>query len=312
MRQRNTAPAEESAARSAGGGPASRQHATRWLVRFGYDGAGFAGWARQPGRRTVEGVVRDGLRRYRLVRSPEQLRLEVASRTDRGVSARANALTLTVALDGPPLLRALNGIAPELYFTAATRVAETFRVRRAVRRTYRYFEPWSGDDVGRWVSAGRLFCGRVDVRSFGRAIPASEPCWRDVESVEVTSRPGGLTVEVRAPSFVWGMVRKIVGALREVDRGRLTLSRLETAIAGKQRLSLPMAEPEGLVLWEVEYPQDWEVSWRGPNRHQASFEATARDVLWRRRQVLDALRGGAERGVAGGSGGSRRSGVESD
>ena len=267
----------------------------RWLVRFGYDGSGFSGWARQPAGRTVEGVLRDGLRRRGIVPTLDEAHLEVASRTDRGVSARANALALWSGISGGPLLRRLNAISPELFFTAARPIPQDFRVRAAIRRVYRYFEPGPMPDLEGWRRAARLFQGRVDVRSFGRGLPGRSPQWRTVESVVVEPLGDGRLIEVRAPSFVWGMVRKIVGALREVERGRLPLSRLEAAIAGETRLTLPMAEPEGLVLWEVEYPVGWETPWGGPNRHQTSFARTTRDGLWRREEVLDALFGGGGR-----------------
>jgi tRNA pseudouridine38-40 synthase len=278
---------------------------TRWLVRFGYDGSGFSGWARQPAARTIEGVLRDGLRRRDIAPTPEEARLEVASRTDRGVSARANALALWSGISAGTLLRRLNAISPELFFTAAVPIPPEFRVRAAIRRVYRYFDPGPAFDPEGWCRAARLFQGRVDVRSFGRGIPARSPQWRTVESVVVEPLGSGRLIEVRAPSFVWGMVRKIVGTLREVDQGRLPLSRLEAAIVGKDRLTLPMAEPEGLVLWEVEYPLEWETPWGGPNRHQASFARTTRDGLWRREEVLDALFGGGRRTTRDGVGDPR-------
>jgi len=267
----------------------------RWLIRFGYDGTRFYGWARQPGLRSVEGVIGDGLRRRGIASSPESARLEVASRTDRGVSALSNALALSTALSPGPLLHRLNAISPELFFTAAVSIPESFRVRSAVRRIYHYYDPLPPLDPTRGDRAASLFSGRVDARSFGRGVPARSPRWMTVESVATSPHGAGRLVEVRAPSFVWGMVRKIVGALREADQGRLSLSRLEAAIAGETRLTLPMAEPEGLVLWEVEYPFAWETPWDGPNRHQSSFARTCRDGLWRRTEVLDALSGAGGR-----------------
>ena len=96
-------------------------------------------------------------------------------------------------------------------------------------------------------------------------------------------------VEVRAPSFVWGMVRKIVASFREVEAGRVSVDRLEAALHGRARLTLPMAEPERLVLWEVEYPSPWHYRWTGPNRHQSEWERAARDDLWSRQELLDEL-----------------------
>lgn len=256
---------------------------------MGYDGAGYHGWARQPGLRTVEGEIQRGLLRAGIVPSVSAARLEVASRTDRGVSAVGNALTLTSALPPGALLRALNGIAPDIVFTAASVVPDAFRVRSATRRVYRYFEPAGGHDFDGWQATARRFSGSIDVRSFGRAMPMADPVWRTVESVTVTPRPGGAEVEISAPSFVWGMVRKIVAALREVEAGRVSVGQLEAALHGRTRLTLPMAEPERLVLWDVEFPLPWQHRWAGPNRHQSQWERSTRDDVWVRQELLEAF-----------------------
>jgi tRNA pseudouridine38-40 synthase len=263
------------------------------LVRFGYDGAPFAGWARQPGLRSVEGEIRRGLGRVGIDVAASGL--EVASRTDRGVSARANALALRAPTTGTELLRRLNGIDPDLVFTAAAPIPEEFRVRRATRRVYRYYDGGPCPDAASRDAAARLFVGTVDVRSFGRSIASDAPAWRTVESVVVVPEGEASRIEVRAPSFVWGMVRKIVGALREVDAGRLTLPRLRAALAGTARLTLPMAEPEPLVLWEVEYDRPWTVRWPGPTRAQRAAARTHRHATWARARVLEALAEGSGR-----------------
>jgi tRNA pseudouridine38-40 synthase len=256
-------------------------------VRFGYDGTAFAGWARQPHLRTVEGEVLRYLARHRGGRPASSV--AVASRTDRGVSAVGNVMVLESSLSGPTLLKSLNGIAPEVFFTATSEVPEGFRVRGATRRVYRYFEPSPPHDLHRVTEAAREFVGTVDVRSFGRGLPTSTPVWRTIEAVTVSTDSSGAIVEVRAPSFVWGMVRKIVAALRLVDDGRLTPSHLGSVVAGKERLTLPMAEPEPLVLWTVEYDLPWTYSWNGPNRHQARWWTTVRNGLASRKRVLEVL-----------------------
>ncbi len=266
---------------------------TRWLVRFGYDGLGFAGWARQPGRRTIEGVLRERLGRSSPRGPAAPISLEVASRTDRGVSAVGNALVLDSRLEGPSLLRQLNGVSPDIFCSAGTPVDASFRVRRAVRRVYRYFEPDRSADLSKWRDAADLLTGTLEVRSFGRGISAERPQWRTVEGVTVSPLPAGLVVEVRAPSFVWGMVRKMVGAMREHHRGHLPLGRLKQAVDGELRLTLPLAEPEPLVLWDVEFPLAWTVRWNGPNRHQLALGERERSRAWARSRVLESL--GSER-----------------
>ena len=254
---------------------------SRWLVRFGYDGAGFAGWARQPGLRTVEGVLREGLARTGVAPTPEVAGVAVASRTDRAVSARRNALTLHSEFPPMAVLRALNGIAPDMFFTALCAVPDSFSVRAATGRWYRYFEPAEGHHLERWTMAASHLRGDVDVRSFGRDLPSDRLLLRTIESVGVRrSRGGWFVVDLRAPSFVWGMVRKLIAALRKVDDGTLSLARLDEVLRGEHRLTLPLAEPEGLVLWDVTYPVRWSHEWGGPNRDQTQF---LRDQLRRAR-----------------------------
>jgi len=205
------------------------------------------------------------------------------------VSARANALAVRTEIAAPALLRALNGISPEIFFTAAAGIPETLKIRHAVRRVYRYYEPWAGNNPERWSRAGDLFAGPVDTRSFGRGVSLREALFREVEAVTVTPVAGGLVIEVRGRSFAWGMVRKIVGALREHDAGRLSLPELEAAVRGRRRLTLPLAEPERLLLWDVVYPFGWEHRWTGPNRHQRRWGQAARDGAWARSGIVHEL-----------------------
>jgi tRNA pseudouridine(38-40) synthase len=202
------------------------------------------------------------------------------------VSAVGNALALTSSLAPAPLLRILNGAEPDIWFTAAVAVPESFRVRSAVRRVYRYFQAQNGHDFRTWSVVARRFSGEIDVRSLGRGMPADVTVRRSIESVTVTPIAGGAVVEVRAPSFAWGMVRKIVAALREVESGRVSIELLESALAGRTRLTLPMAEPEALVLWDVVYDVPWEHAWAGPNRHQLAWERSVREGLWTRTEFL--------------------------
>ena len=153
----------------------------------------------------------------------------------------------------------------------------------------RYFQAPGSYDFQKWRDVACLFPGKIDVRSLGRALPAGAPVWRTVESVTVSPHLGGAVIEIRAPSFVWGMVRKIVATFREVDAGRVSIDRLEEALQGRARLTLPIAEPEPLLLWDVEYPLPWENTWAGPNRHQLAWEKAVRENLSARQAFLEAF-----------------------
>lgn len=277
--------------------PPGAARSPRWLLRFGYDGVDFAGWSRQPGLRTVEGTLRDGVRRAGIAPTAASARIQVASRTDKGVSARCNALVLTSSLPAPALLGAANGIAADIRFHSAALVDDGFRVRSATWREYHYFEEGGEEKIESYREAGGRFVGRpIDVRSFGRGIPSATAVWRSIDRLDIRTTGQGLRIEVRAPSFVWGMVRKVVTALREVASGVLPLAKLERAIGGESRLSLPLAEPEALLLWEVRHEVPALAFAPRTARHQVDHLTRARVAASARSRVLHAL---SERWQAG-------------
>ncbi|MHB8351829.1 MAG: tRNA pseudouridine synthase A [Thermoplasmata archaeon] len=260
---------------------------TRWLLRFGFDGLPFAGWARQPGRRTIEGEIREGLRRCGVAPDAAGARLEVASRTDRGVSARANALALTSALEGAPLLHALNRISPEIFFSQAAEVPAGFRVREALWREYRYYLPEGIAGMDRWPEWFPWFTeAPIDVRSLARGVAADRPLRRPIHVIELLPLGGGAELRVRAPGFLWGMVRKMVGALVEVGQGRLEPDVLRAALQGRTRLTLPMAPPEPLLLWEVEHGVPWTHSSGRWRRQQIEYCGAERQRARTRAELL--------------------------
>jgi tRNA pseudouridine38-40 synthase len=273
---------------------------TRWLVRFGYDGGPFMGWARQPGLRTVEGEILGGVVRCGIAPSPGAVELEVASRTDRGVSARGNVLALTSRLSGPAVLRALNGIAPEIFFYEATEMPESLRVRAARTREYRYFLFEPEPALSAWSALLPMFVGRpIDVRSFARGVPAGSPCWRTLERLTLERAPWGGVLRVEARGFLWGMVRKIVAALASSARGELSHQDLARALAGELRLSVPLAAPEPLVLWNVEYGIPFDHRTVHRTRSQQRYLAGALEHARGRAVVLPSLDPGPSEPASG-------------
>jgi tRNA pseudouridine38-40 synthase len=102
-----------------------------------YHGAGFAGWAVQPGLRTVQGELEEAL--ARILGAPAAL--TVAGRTDAGVHAWGQVASFSLEGDPPPeLARALNSMTgPDLVVISAERADDGFDARRdAKSRTYSY------------------------------------------------------------------------------------------------------------------------------------------------------------------------------
>ncbi len=251
-----------------------------FAFRIGYLGEGFYGFARQPGRPTVEGTLVEGLEQRGLL--DPSTPLQVASRTDRGVHALGNVISFVPRVPGPSAARALSALHPAIFCRGYAPVPPGFDPRHARSRRYRYFDRGKADALETYREGAELFRGEHEFSSFGRRDEPPRPTRRRVDRFELQTRGPDLVLEVEAPGFLWGQVRKMVSALRALSEGKLSLRALSESLEGRRRLSLPLAEPEALVLAEVRYDFPWrEPDPAGRGRWRRRWEAAREDARLR-------------------------------
>ena len=235
-----------------------------------YHGAGFRGWAAQPGERTVEGVLAEALATI-LRTQPD---LSVAGRTDTGVHARGQVVSFSVEeeVEAWRLLRSLNGVLPaDVAVRHVEEAAEGFDARRdAVARIYRYrvlaratpgpFErdralwwphPLSEDSLHECASH---LVGTRDFTAFTPTQTEHVRFERDVMHAEWRSSGEVLDFWIEADTFMRHMVRVLVGTMLEVGTGRRDVTSFARLLEGAPRSQAgPTAEPHGLFLERVRY-----------------------------------------------------------
>jgi tRNA pseudouridine38-40 synthase len=249
-----------------------------------YDGTDFSGWQAQPGQATVQGALTDVLEKL----TQRRLIIYAAGRTDAGVHAAGQVVNFRTQSPMTPgeFQHAFNSLLPpSIRVNSAEEVSPDFHSRwDALAKTYRYriyrgrvvppflwryvqHDPYELNLDAMAEAAGH-FIGEHDFASFAastgseeddrerttiRTIHRSE--WQRLRNANSGDSAEEWIYVVRGRSFMRHMVRKMVGTLVEIGRGRIDAAYVPELFAlcdrSKSGATMP---PHGLCLESVEYP----------------------------------------------------------
>ncbi|MGN6474978.1 MAG: tRNA pseudouridine(38-40) synthase TruA [Mycobacteriales bacterium] len=252
--------------------PAGEGGLVRLRLDIGYDGTDFSGWARQPGRRTVQETLEATIATVlRLEAAPS---LTVAGRTDAGVHATGQVahVDLPAVVDPTILQRRLTRALPGDVTVRTVAVAPYgFDARfAATGRHYRYrladrfANPLRRHDTVTWKrplddgamhAAAQGLLGEHDFAAYCRP-RAGATTIRTLRALDVgRDADDVVTVSAHADAFCHNQVRAMVGALLAVGDGRRGIGWPAEVLQAKVRDSaVTVAPPHGLTLVRVDYP----------------------------------------------------------
>jgi tRNA pseudouridine38-40 synthase len=249
----------------------------RIRLDLSYDGAGFHGWASQPGLRTVQDEVERALA---TVLGLPAVRVTVAGRTDTGVHARGQVAHADVpsaqwrlAEPGPVLRRLAGLLPPDVRARAIGPAPDGFDARfSALWRRYSYRvcdDPAAADplrrgdtlwhprplDVALMNEAAAALAGEHDFAAFCRRREGASTVRALLRLEWQRTGPGLAEAAVVADAFCHNMVRALTGALLAVGDGRQPASWPAAVLAARVRdPAVHVAPPHALCLEEVCYP----------------------------------------------------------
>ncbi|NED51867.1 tRNA pseudouridine(38-40) synthase TruA [Micromonospora aurantiaca] len=252
---------------------------TRLRLDVSYDGTDFSGWAPQPTRRTVAGVLMQTL--DLVLGAGTATGLTVAGRTDAGVHATGQVchLDLPAAVwrehEGRLLRRLARLLPPDVRVRAMTEVPADFDARfSATFRRYEYRvtdAPWGAEPLRRgdtlaWpkpldpAALNASAAGLVGEHDFAAYCRRKENATtlREVTRLDWRRDPDGILVAtVQADAFCQNMVRSLVGAMLVAGDGRRPVQWPAGLLTRRERSSeVTVAPAHGLALVEVGYPAD--------------------------------------------------------
>ncbi|MBQ1021201.1 tRNA pseudouridine(38-40) synthase TruA [Micromonospora sp. D93] len=251
----------------------------RLRLDVSYDGTDFSGWAAQPTRRTVAGVLVETLDLVLGVGTATGL--TVAGRTDAGVHATGQVCHLDLPVEvwrqhEGRLLRRLARLLPtDVRVRAMTEVPADFDARfSATFRRYEYrvtdatfgAEPLRRHEVLAWpkpldlAALNAAATGLVGEHDFAAYCRRKEHATtlREVTRLDWRRDPDGILVAtVQADAFCQAMVRSLVGAMLVAGDGRRPVEWPGTLLTQRERSSeVTVAPARGLTLVAVGYPSD--------------------------------------------------------
>ena len=245
----------------------------RILLTVAYDGTKYNGWQKQifPKVPTIEECLEGALRK--LFQSPE-LTCLAASRTDKGVHALAQKVTIDVETEMPTerIPVAIIGLLPnDILVVKAEDVPDEFHPRyHCTKKTYEYCiinshfrNPkerlyatfvYGILDIDQMNLGAKEFIGTKDFAAFCAEANKSANTTRTIFDCRVEKQGNKVCILVTGDGFLYNMVRIIAGTLIAVGRGKKLPSDIKDMIESKDRTkSGKTAEPQALTLQEIYY-----------------------------------------------------------
>ncbi len=243
-----------------------------WKLEIEYEGSRYRGWQHQHNERTVQGEMQKAA--YELFSG--RVELGGAVNTDAGVHALGQVACLRVdeiKEDVTPRMiqNSFNDLLPhDINIISVKNAPDTFEARSdvlakqylykiSVRRTAfgKSLVWWIKDDLDskKMKDAAEILVGKHNFESFSQKnIENREPTTVEIENVEIFVQGEMIFVRIKAPHFLWKMVRRIVGVLAEVGRGNLSDTAIERLLKYPSDATAKFTAPtSGLYLEKVYY-----------------------------------------------------------
>lgn len=247
------------------------------VLRLAYDGSPFFGWQKTPLGPTVEESLQKCLER--ILQLP--ITLQAASRTDRGVHAEEQYVNFLIekTLDLEGVKKRLNSLLPSTIRILSIHELPPFfhptlhakkkeyqyqvcggSIQYPKERAFSWHVPYQLD-LTKMRRAAPFFLGEQDFSSFCnmRKNLNYKDKIRSIESLEIIELQNNrLLFILCGESFLYKMVRNIVGTLVYVGRGRIEPEELNKIFDLRSRIHAGMTAPaHGLTLKRIYYPQEF-------------------------------------------------------
>ncbi|XP_069958192.1 pseudouridylate synthase 1 homolog isoform X1 [Cherax quadricarinatus] len=265
----------------ADGGETARRKRRKYALLLSYSGKGYLGMQRNPGYRTIEDDLLTAMLRADLITDegctcPQIFHFQRAARTDKGVSAARQVISLKLPEDVPDMVSAINKhLCSQIRVMAVRRTTKSFNCKSwCDSRTYSYMCPSfafaprteimnedyriTPEVLQQLRTTLDLYKGTHNFHNFTARKKAQDASANryimDIDCGEPFERDGleWLIIKIKGQSFMLHQIRKMIGLTMAISQGLSSVD-IITRAWGKDRVDVPIAPGLGLVLEEPHY-----------------------------------------------------------
>ncbi|CDU17491.1 tRNA pseudouridine(38-40) synthase [Plasmodium yoelii 17X] len=237
-----------------------------FIIFFSYIGIGFNGSAYQKdNNNTVENKLIERLQQLDLI-SDSNCSFSRVSRTDKGVSARMNALTIRLKIKYPHLsisiiekiyLKELNKKLKNIQIIHIQCVPNNFDARlNCIQRTYVYFFINKNYNIAKMNEAAKIFLGEHDFSNFCKKRKNNTSFIRTIHKFEIKNIDQNFYYfKIKGTSFLYNQIRHMVAALFLVGKGQLDEQDIKTMLENNsiKNKNYKIADECGLLLYSFKF-----------------------------------------------------------
>ncbi len=245
---------------------------SRFKLYIEYEGTRYSGWQKQKDVRTIQGIL---INIAQEIFNDSNIDLQGSGRTDSGVHALRQVAHLDVkTMLAPEIIKLkINDKLPyDINILEIEKINKNFHARHnAVSRSYIYqiskrrtafgknFVWWIKDNLNfiKMSEASEEFIGMHDFFSFAEKDQEEKSTKVLIDNVQLKDMDELILIRITGSHFLWKMVRRMVGILAEIGRGKMTTSDLKKFLISKTKETAKYtAPPSGLFLENVYYKGD--------------------------------------------------------
>ena len=245
---------------------------SRFKLIIEYEGTRYSGWQKQENAKTIQGTI---VKAAREVFGDDYLDFQGSGRTDSGVHALSQIAHLDVkTVLAPEIIRMkLNDkLSHDMNILEVQKTSKNFHARHdAKARSYIYqisrrrtafaknYVWWIKDELDflKMQSVSKLFIGMNNFASFSDDNPDEKSTKVLIDDIQLKEEADLILIRITGSHFIWKMVRRIVGILVEVGRGRKSEKDILFYLNNKSNEPAKFtAPPSGLFLEKVTYENE--------------------------------------------------------